>query len=68
MKYTAKQIENAKVNYNSFLQYITAEQESCYSLNPHEAERRAGEHNHITYSNIPDYVKDEKTVRQFLNK
>ena len=28
---------------------------------------RNGEHNYITYSNIHDYVKDEKTVRKFLN-
>lgn len=28
---------------------------------------RSGEHNHIIYSNIPDYVQDEKTVRKFLN-
>lgn len=28
---------------------------------------RNKEHNHITYSNIPDYIQDEKTVRKFLN-
>lgn len=28
---------------------------------------RGEEHNHITYSNIPNYVKDEKSVRKFLN-
>jgi len=28
---------------------------------------RNGEHNHITYSNIPDHVRNDKTVRQFLN-
>ena len=28
---------------------------------------RSGEHTHITYSNIPNYVKDEKTIRRFLN-
>lgn len=28
---------------------------------------RSGEHNHATYSNIPEYVCDEKTVRNFIN-
>ena len=28
---------------------------------------RGGEHNHITYSNIPNYIRNEKTVRKFLN-
>ena len=28
---------------------------------------RAGEHNHTTYSNIPDWVKDETTVRKYVN-
>ena len=30
--------------------------------------KRGYEHNHITYSNIPDYVTDEKSVRKFLNQ
>jgi len=29
---------------------------------------RGYEHNHITYSSIPDYVTDEKSVRKFLNQ
>jgi len=30
---------------------------------------RNGEHNHVTYSNIPDKMKHtEKSVRKFLNK
>lgn len=28
---------------------------------------RSGEHNHTTYTNIPDNVRDEKSVRNFLN-
>ena len=29
---------------------------------------RNGEHNHITYNNLPDSLKDnEKSVRKFLN-
>lgn len=28
---------------------------------------RDGECNHITYSNVPKWVQDEKTVRKFLN-
>ena len=28
---------------------------------------RNGEHNHYTLKNIPDWVKNEKTVRKYLN-
>jgi len=28
---------------------------------------RDGEQTNVTYSNIPDYVTDERTVRKFLN-
>lgn len=28
---------------------------------------RNGEHNHATYSNAPIWIRDEKTVREFLN-
>ena len=28
---------------------------------------RNGEHNHITFSNIPNWVKDDTSVRKFLN-
>ena len=28
---------------------------------------RSGEHNVITYSDVPDYVEVENTVRKFLN-
>jgi hypothetical protein len=47
MKYTAKQIENAKRNYNSMMVFETAKDESCFDLNPNEAERRAEYHNSI---------------------
>ena len=47
MNYTAKQIENAKRAYNSFLQYTTAKEDANYVVNPFEAERRAEYHNNI---------------------
>lgn len=47
MNYTAKQIETAKRNYNSFLQYTTARQDANYSVNPFEAERRSKFHNDL---------------------
>ena len=28
---------------------------------------RNGEHNHYTLSEVPEWVKDEKTVRQYIN-
>ncbi|MBN2571315.1 MAG: hypothetical protein JXA68_04245 [Ignavibacteriales bacterium] len=53
MNYSAKQIENAKRNYNAFLQYTTAKEDSNYSVDPFEAERRAEFHNSIV-SKIKD--------------
>ena len=47
MNYSNKQIENAKRNYNAFLQYTTAKQDVNYSVNPFEAERRAEYHNNL---------------------
>lgn len=47
MNYTDKQIENAKRNYNAFLQYTTARQDVNYSVNPFESERRAEYHNSL---------------------
>jgi len=47
MRYTEKQIENAKRSYESFLQYTTAQQDINYIVNPFEAERRAEYHNSI---------------------
>lgn len=45
MKYSEKQIEAAKKAYNNFLRFETAEKQSCFELNPFEAERRAEFHN-----------------------
>jgi hypothetical protein len=45
MNYTDNQIENARRNYNRFLNYESASQQN--TENPHEAERRAEYHNRI---------------------
>ena len=29
---------------------------------------RNGERNHYTFSNVPDWVKDEKTIRKYINQ
>jgi hypothetical protein len=47
MKYTAKQIENAKRAYNAFLQYTTVEAEKPEIVGQVEAENRAEYHNNI---------------------
>jgi len=69
MKYTPKQIENAKRNYNSFLTYKTAKQDVNYSINPFEAERRVDFHNKI----VADIKKGNKELERewklfFLNE
>ena len=28
---------------------------------------RNSEHNHYTFSNVPNFVKDEKSVRKYIN-
>lgn len=69
MEYTAKQIENAKRNYNSFLKLETAQDESCYTVNPFEAERRAEFHNKIV-TDIKNGNKEleKEWKRFFLNE
>lgn len=57
MNYTEKQIENAKRNYNVYMQYTTASQDVNYIVNPFEAERRSEYHNSIV-SKIKDGNKE----------
>jgi len=47
MTYTTNQISKAKSNYISFLRFGTAQNESCYTINPFEAERRSEFHNSL---------------------
>ena len=66
MKYTAKQIENAKANYNSFLQIETSENQSCFEANPFEAQRRAEYHNSIINAIINGDKKQEQEWKLFF--
>lgn len=66
MKYTAKQIENAKRRYNSFLRIETAQEQSCYDMNPNEAERRAENHNHTVKEILSGNKELEKEWKLFF--
>jgi signal recognition particle GTPase len=66
MKYTAKQIENAKRAYNAFLQYTTAKEDTNYIVNPFEAERRAEYHNSIVSKILAGDKELEKEWKLFF--
>ena len=66
MKYTAKQIKNAKRAYNSFLIIENAENQSCFEVNPFEAERRAEYHNSIVSAILTGDKKQEQEWKLFF--
>lgn len=66
MTYTAKQIENAKRAYSSFLNYTTAKEDANYCVNPFEAERRAEYHNSLIAKIINGDKELEKEWKLFF--
>jgi len=66
MKYTSKQIENAKVKYNNYLKFETAENQSCFAMNPFEAERRAEYHNNLVSEILDGNKEIEKGWKLFF--
>lgn len=62
MTYTAKQIENAKRNYNAFVQYRTVESFEPQFIGWSQAEQRSEFHN-----NIVEKIKnnDSETIREW---
>jgi hypothetical protein len=66
MNYSEKQIENAKRNYNAFLQYTTAKEDTNYIVNPFEAERRAEYHNSIVSKILAGDKELEKEWKLFF--
>lgn len=66
MNYSAKQIENAKANYNYFLKIENAQDQSCFDSNPFEAERRAEFHNKIVNQILAGNKELEKEWKLFF--
>ena len=66
MKYTAKQIENAKSRYSTFLKTETVEDQNCFEANPFEAERRTENHNNIVKSILSGNKELEKEWKLFF--
>ena len=66
MKYTPKQIENAKRHYRLFLQFTTPQQDPNYSVNPNEIERRTEHHNNIVSKILAGDKELEKEWKLFF--
>lgn len=66
MNYTERQITDAKRNYNAFLKIEIDKDQSCYSVNPFEAERRAENHNSIVREILSGNKELEKKWKIFF--
>jgi hypothetical protein len=68
MEYTAKQIENAKRNYNAMLQYRTVESYQPEFIGQHTAEQRCEYHNNIVSEILGGNKELEKEWKLFFLK
>ena len=66
MKYTAKQIENAKRNYNSFLKIETLADYDVETIGMNEAETRLEYHNNIVREILAGNTELEKEWKVFF--